>query len=222
MEIQVSTNAGEVSLFVDRLVREQVPFAAARALTDLALSSRSVMLGHITSTYQIRRQSLLTERTGVMRIRPGRKADWPNVSSEVGVAEWAEFMVKQERGGEHRAESGRRIAVPARWVADRRRQGRVPKQWRPRPVRERPGAQVSERGNVSAPVRGVRGPEPMFWLRRRIRIEPTLQLQERVQRHVAGRWPAAFRARLREAVLSARPPTGAVRLASRVSARAIG
>lgn len=163
--------------------REQLPFAAALALTRTAQAIQAEQQAQMPRRFTIRNQAVVRG----IRIRRAEKRDWPLLRAEVGSID--EFMRMQELGGTKKAK-GKRQGVPT-FFMDRRRtkRGYTRKGEQPGELlrtgkhkaflhEQVPGV----KGSILGRPRGLsvgRGKRvALYWLVRKVHLKPRLRLRE--------------------------------------------
>lgn len=192
-ETRLATTAPQLSRLLRELRRDELPFVAAKTLTELALAARDRQRRRMRQVFTIRSQFPVRGITMV----PAEKRDWPRARSVVGTRD--RFIARFEEGGVQRPEGAQSFAVPTRMVARRRtRTGRIPKRLRPREVlRARRGviARVEEETallRTGRKTRDFRGRRILFLFHRRIRLKPVLGFERTVQGVARQRWARLF------------------------------
>lgn len=108
------------------LAQDQIPFATAKALTRLAMMGRDRARESLGTSFKIR-----SPRTAKgFDFKRAEKKDWPNPVAEVGHKD--EFLIPHIDGGTKKSRSGENVAIPTRYVDQRRNSsGAVPRQLKP-------------------------------------------------------------------------------------------
>lgn len=204
----VATSAPELKKAFGDFARKQLPFATAVSLTHLARESQERVQVEMTGRFKLHGTRL---QQGV-RIKPADKRDWPNLRAIVGDKD--EFMVRQETGGEKRAQKGAsQVAIPVAMVAKLKGPtGRPPRRLVPKVIMnqsgiyERPGDAI-----VASPRRAEKllGNERkaalrLWFVRSSVRIKPRFKFRETVVDEAQHRYAAIFERNLTAAVKSAR------------------
>lgn len=199
--VAIESNAEHLAGVLRTLVDDQVPFAATVALTRLAQDVKVAEAEDLPK----RLKTHGTRLQRGLRIKRAEKRDWPNVKAEVGTLD--EFLVPQELGGVKRATKGAsHVAIPARYVAARRRAstGRFPEKLKPRGI---PKSRKLDGKEIRATVKASGGgsSDRVFWfLRRSVTIRPRLKFRETAQRTSAANYRGHFDRELQAAIRSAR------------------
>lgn len=139
---------------LDDIVRRQLPFATAVALTRVAIDSQAAVRSRLGETFRgpAKQGRAINPRIAKgIRVKPASKGDWPHPEAQVGVLD--EFMALHATGGVKRPKAGsRHIAVPTRLVK-RMASGAVPSALKPRPFRNRPSVFVEQERGVDRRIR---------------------------------------------------------------------
>lgn len=104
--IRITANTTELTRWLTSVSAKQIPFAAAKALTETAKEARAAVVSGLDEHFTIRRTWI--ERG--IRIVPANKRDWPNPAAMVGTKD--DFMARQEFGGIKTGRSGKSVADP--------------------------------------------------------------------------------------------------------------
>ena len=121
MRIKLDTNAAGAVAWMNAARRRQLPFAAAKSLTQLADHGRDTMLAEIAGTFEVKNKSLVSKRAGAVRITPAKKRDWPNrMFADVHLMPWAGFLARHEKGGTVRFNGPHRHSIPTGFVQGQR------------------------------------------------------------------------------------------------------
>lgn len=112
MQVRITTNAIGAKYFFDRLAREQLPYAASRAVNRLAYTARDdeqnpALLGQY---FRLRGSNPWLTRKGAMPVVASRKTQWPDVHAIIGVRD--EVAALSITGGVRRPGLGGEMAVP--------------------------------------------------------------------------------------------------------------
>jgi hypothetical protein len=107
-----------ISMLSD-LGRSQLPFATAKALTQLANESRAEIVKDLPSNFTLRNQWWRPGSQFGMNVKTAKKTDWPRPVAEVYTR--AHWMIIQETGGVKRPVSGSNLAIPTRNVRRNKR-----------------------------------------------------------------------------------------------------
>jgi hypothetical protein len=205
-KVTVSTDAADLGRRLSNAAARQIPFATAKALTQLAAEALPKIRREMPFRFTIRSQRVIKG----IRMNAAQKSDWPRVTSEVGTRD--EFMVKHEVGGVKRAMRGAaHVAIPTRFVARQRtRGGRIPKRFRPRDAIGQGRAKAlhdrriikllpRKRRSRNRDARSI-----LFLLRRRVKIKPRWHFEETVEEHARRRYGPLFKAAFEDALRTAR------------------
>lgn len=194
--VTITTNVAEVSAQLDRLGREQIPFAMAYSLTLTAKQARDEVRGSLHSLFTIRRNWI--ER-GIISVSASKR-DWPMQSAAVATRD--SFMVRQILGGDKKARSGH-LGVPIT-PASERSEATPPSKWPGRIVKRRgngvfvatirtgrlAGTQaVMRRGLVGEARRHL---EVLWVLRQKVEVKARLPMPQMVSKVVEKNWDKNF------------------------------
>lgn len=160
MQFTVSSNAPQLAAAFQKLAADQLPFATAVALTRVAQDARDKERKQLGETFTIRSRRRVEQGIQVNR---AEKKDWPTPRAEVGLRD--EFMARHVTGGEKQPKPGtRHVAIPTRFV-QRGPNGSVVFRDKPRQVRGRNGAFVTDaQGNPT----GASSPAGAGMIRERV------------------------------------------------------
>ncbi len=123
--VQVTSNAGELERQFGLIAREQLPFATAKALTELAF------MGQRESKTELARAMELRNRysTSGIQVEPATKAQWPRSEAQVGIDEGRSYLIDHVTGGKREGGTHGRAILEAEDL--RSSAGRVAKGKRP-------------------------------------------------------------------------------------------
>lgn len=148
----IETNAIDAKHFLDRLARDQLPFAMSRTVNRLAYDIKDIEQGRLDDYFDIR-TNWLTKR-GAMPVIPSRKTQYPNIYSVLGVKD--EIAALAVTGGE-RPKSMGEMAVPfsdsgdglsARSILNPGRETLTKKTWPSRIVKKNSRKATKRRGRA--------------------------------------------------------------------------
>jgi len=190
LKINVKNNIKEFTKGLTRFQKKQVPFVAARTLTDVAFKVRE---NAITKSFpQAFKNSTVASRMakGRLRVMKAQKRDYNMGMLSAKVLDKSsnplEYLLKHQRGGMKQAKSGNYIAVPSVKIKKKLGIRRNP-QWRPTAVRDMPGVRTVKKGKY---VRGkseqaiMKGGERFYSLVRTVPIPKRLFFEENAERTV--------------------------------------
>lgn len=208
MHITVRTNAREAVRWLEKIRRDQIPFATAKALTFTAKRCRDKARKDTSRRFDKPRRGV---DTGI-RHRPASKRDWPNSKAIVGSLD--EFQVLQEKGGIKRPGgkgrkgtrgSTERLAIPMKRFG-RTKLGNLKKANRPRPLISSGKAKIVDDDVRRTKTRRKDRRQRLFILRRRAQIKPARPTMGESIRGEAQRvYKREFLAAYRRAIRSRRP-----------------
>lgn len=177
--IRVTTTRRELERSIRYAADEQIPFATAKTLTQLARIGRDASRARLPRVFTMRSRGL---PKGI-DFQRAEKRDWPRQRAYVGLKPWAGFLALHERGGVKRGERGHRIAVPTR-IVKRTGRGAVVKSQRPSSILRRKGGRIDEQARVRLSSPRRRGASIFYTLHARVRVERAPFLREPVERAV--------------------------------------
>ena len=152
LKINVKNNIKEFTKGLNRFQRSQVPFVAARTLTDVAFKVRENAINK--SFPQAFKNSTNASRMakGRLRVMKAQKRDYERGMLSAKVLDKSgnplEYLLKHQRGGMKTAKTGNFIAVPTGKIQKKLGIRRNP-QWRPTAVRNMPGVRVVKSGKLT-------------------------------------------------------------------------
>ena len=106
LEISVTHDVPALVLAFNGLMREQIPFATAVALTRTGVAARNAIRQDLPKHFTIRRPWVAN---GIILVS-AKKKDWPN--QKAIVASRDDFMRRQEFGGKKTARGSGVVAIP--------------------------------------------------------------------------------------------------------------
>lgn len=190
---QVSRFATAVRLWAT----DQMPFAAAAALTDTAKDAAAEVRARMGEHFELRNKGL----KNAVAHQPASKRDQPP-TAYVGLRPWAAFLALQVTGGVKRGKAGR-VAVPTR-IVRRGATGRVPKRHLPRTLRDSKGfvpGELEQRERIVVRRRGAAGRVGIFFhLVGQARIRARWPFEREVREVAAARLPGHFARRAEQAL----------------------
>ena len=147
--INVKNNIKEFTKGLNRFQKSQVPFVAARTLTDVAFKVRENAIDK--SFPQAFKNSVVASRMakGRLRVMKAQKRDYNMGMLSAKVLDKSsnplEYLLTHQRGGTKRPKSGDYIAVPSAKMKKKLGIRRNP-QWRPAVLRNRPNFKTFSKG----------------------------------------------------------------------------
>jgi len=206
LKINVKNNIKEFTKGLNSFQKKQVPFVAARTLTDVAFKVRE---NAITKSFpQAFKNSTVASRMakGRLRVMKAQKRDYNMGMLSAKVLDKSsnplEYLLKHQRGGMKQAKSGNYIAVPSVKIKKKLGIRRNP-QWRPTAVRDMPGVRTVKKGKY---VRGkseqaiMKGGERFYSLVRTVPIPKRLFFEENAERTVQKKIQYIWTAQLNRAL----------------------
>jgi hypothetical protein len=204
--INVKNNIKEFTKGLNSFQKKQVPFVAARTLTDTAFKVRENAISK--SFPQAFKNSTVASRMakGRLRVMKAQKRDYNMGMLSAKVLDKSsnplEYLVTHQRGGMKQAKSGNYIAVPSVKIKKKLGIRRNP-QWRPTAVRDMPGVRTVKSGKY---VRGkseqaiMKGGERFYSLVRTVPIPKRLFFEENAERTVQKKIQYIWTAQLNRAL----------------------
>jgi len=150
LKINVKNNIKEFTKGLNSFQKRQVPFVAARTLTDVAFKVRENAIEK--SFPQAFKNSVVASRMakGRLRVMKAQKRDYNMGMLSAKVLDKSsnplEYLLKHQRGGMKQAKSGNYIAVPSVKIKKKLGIRRNP-QWRPANLRNKPNFKTFEKGS---------------------------------------------------------------------------
>lgn len=199
--IQVKSNVRDLVRELERLHRDQIPFAVARTLTKTALSARQEVIQRFPKDLESRSRSFPRVVVGT---KPAKKADFPRTTSQVGIRHRYGWMADHVTG-KRRSIPGKSQLIPNPKRIKRTTSGRIPPRVMPRPLVDegiaviarrkgnrsyvRPKPIIRKAAKISRSIRGGvrKSKEYLFNLRPSVRIKATWPFERRVL-DAAERW----------------------------------
>lgn len=187
---------------VDEVVRKQLPFACAVALTRSARDGVEAMRASLPRKFHIRNKGLLRRWRSIK----ADKRDWPNLRAAIGTQD--EFWRLQETGGKKKPTRGKTVVIPTRMVrktpAARIRKSQYPSElFAKGKARATPDAFRVIRKRKSRDRREV-----LYLRRKRVRIRPALEGEETIGAALRKVYGDHFKRELEQALRSRRVREG--------------
>ena len=204
--INVKNNIKEFTKGLNSFQKKQVPFVAARTLTDTAFKVRENAISK--SFPQAFKNSTVASRMakGRLRVMKAQKRDYNMGMLSAKVLDKSsnplEYLVTHQRGGTKRPKSGDYVAVPSAKMKKKLGIRRNP-QWRPANLRNKPNFKTFEKGKY---VRGkseqaiMKGGERFYSLVRTVPIPKRLFFEENAERTVQKKIQYIWTAQLNRAL----------------------
>lgn len=203
MSVYVKADLRGFKREVDAVVRKQIPFAAAVALTRSARDGVEAVRVSLPRQFEIRNKGLLKRWLSTR----ADKKDWPRLRAQIGSKD--EWWRLQEEGGAKKPTRGKTVVIPTRLVRTspgaRIRKSQYPSQL---------FAQGKARATPDT-FRAVRqrrrrkDPREILYLRRpRVRIRPALEGQKTIGVALRKVYGEHFRRELEQALRSRRVREG--------------
>lgn len=178
--LSLRVNPLELPVFFAGVRKNQVPFAAAVAMTRTAQDSLDELKRGVAQRFNIRRRNLIDGKQSTLRVITASKRDWPAPWAGIGVVD--EWFARHEEGGVQLPQRGSSFAVPTRIVAAQRTAGgKLPRYLRPgQSISQGRARRVQDRVVGSLRSGGLpknsslKGESILYLLRRRVRLAATL------------------------------------------------
>lgn len=129
--IEIKTNARLLSAVLGEVAEEQIPYATAKALNDVAFATMRAEKGEMARVFELRNRF---SQAGV-QVNKADQADWPAMYAEVGIEERRSYLIDHVLGGKR--EGGRHGRAILEAEEMRSKSGRVPGGKRPGALIER-------------------------------------------------------------------------------------
>ncbi len=182
--IKVKGNTLEASRFVMELARDQVPFATAAALTELAREARDAQRVAIRERFTVRSKRFAS----TFRHTPAEKRDWPKTASVVGVLD--EWAARHEEGGTVTPSKAGRWAIPG--VIKRTRSGKIRRERKPSALIAA-GIAFERDDAILLRRKGSKRLRLAYTLSRRARLDKRLKMGETVRLVATVRYGPLFK-----------------------------
>lgn len=179
--------------YLNRVERNQVPFATSRALNDTAKAAQGMIISRIGRVFA-NKKTWWKERqpTGVKIIRSNKK----NLSAYVYSK--AYFLELHEEGGIKTSKKGNNLAIPAKIAPKRFKKSGGARQL----LNSNPRAFSTKTGIYRR--RGKKRVEKLFTYSRTANINPVLDFKKTTRRAVIKHFERNFKKRLSQALKTAR------------------
>lgn len=123
--IKLNSNASILAAAIGEIAREQIPYATAQTLTELAFMGQRMAKLEATRDLNLRNRF---SQTGI-QVNKAAKADWPNQSAEVGIEERRSYLIDHITGGKRQGGTHGRAILAQEELRNPR--GRVMRKDRP-------------------------------------------------------------------------------------------
>jgi len=215
LEIEVLTNAGDLTRWLTDQEKKQLPFANALALTRTAQASQRRVRESLPRNFKIRNKGL---PKAAVRHEPAEKRDWPRQESAVFIPARFRFLADHEAGVIRKPTRGHRLAIPR--AIKRTARGKIPASKTPSKVRDRKNTYVTD-GPFAEIRRRVRKNAKdrrsiLYLLRRRVKIKPALDMNLTVATWVTQTHRREFRKAWKQALGKPRYKRALTRRAARL------
>lgn len=129
--VEISTNARGLAFALGDVAGEQIPFATARALTDVAFGVQRFEKSEMAKAMTLRNRF----SQGGVQVNPAERSDWPATYAEVGIDEKRSYLIDHVTGGKRQGGAHGRAILEEESL--RGSSGRVP-------AGKRPGAMIQK------------------------------------------------------------------------------
>lgn len=224
MHIEISTNATDLARALGQLKAREIPWASAKALTELAFDGMRAAKSELAASMDLRNRF----SAGGIQVNRAEKRDWPELKAEVGIERRRSYLIDHVTGGtRHGGRNGRAILEEEGF---RGSSGRIAKSKRPGPliargqrkgrVGRKPG---SKNGTHSTPLPFLifsskwgnevlvqrtgheRYPlQILYAFKRTVSIKPEFDMAGSVFENVQGRYSQVFGRELGKAIAQAK------------------
>lgn len=212
-QITVDSNASQLAAILGGVAREQIPFATAQALTDVAFAGMQAAKSELEKSLTLRNRF---SAAGI-QVNRAEKSDWPNTAAEVGIEERRSYLIDHVTGKRRKPKESPFKAVPNPKVVKRSKSGKIPARMRPKRLLDRAGHRVKgaahryivsyESGGDEALWRYTKGdstPELVYYFTKTARIKDTFDMPGAVRKRAADVYDDAIFNRLTKAMASAK------------------
>ena len=215
MTIEIRSNVGEVRRTMADLIQQQLPFATAKAVNDVALEARTFLQLTVRQAFTIRRPWVIAK--GAFPVTLAKKAQDPK-RAIIRVDASRDFFTKFEDGGTKTSRTGKALTVPIE--ARPTKASLVPKRLSVRALnltatRTKAG-KVQLKGNDGTFVvktgtqalilqrRKRAGVRVLYAFKRSVPIRPMLHFYDTLNTYVQNHWSEVAGTAMRKALQSAR------------------
>lgn len=222
-DVSITTNARLLAAVLGDVAGEQIPFASARALTDVAFGTQRQEKSELARAMTLRNRF----SQGGVQVNPAEKGDWPHIYAEVGIDERRSYLIDHITGGKRQGGTHGRAILEQEEL--RSKSGKVPAGKRPaaliakamRAKRQRElertfGGRGRDKnlpflffsakwGNEVLAQRTGKDRYPLrivYAFKKGVSIRREYPFDVVAQRHVEASYYAAFERRLRQAIAS--------------------
>lgn len=223
--ITATTNGRLLAHVLGDVAGEQIPYATAKALTDVAFAVQRAEKSELARTFHLRNRF---SQAGI-QVNKAEKADWPATYAEVGIEERRSYLIDHITGGKRQGGTHGRAILEDEGL--RTKGGRVPAGKRPGPLiakakRAQRQAHLAQAfggktrdkrlpfvffsakwGNEVLAQRTGEGRYPLriiYAFKRGVTIKREFHMPEVGQRFVDAHYAQAFNRALRKAIASAK------------------
>lgn len=216
IDINIKSNARQIAAILGGVAREQIPFATARALTDMAFEGMREAKTDLAESLTLRNRFSV----GGIQVNRAEKSAWPKITAEVGIEERRSYLIDHVLGGKRSPKSSPFKAVPQIGPVKRTGSGKIRGNQRPGQLLKRVNVnsrksaytyRLMRRGDAEALLRWEKGrtePVVLYWFSRKVDIDREFRMDAVVQAVVASDYERAFVRRLQQAISSSRRRPG--------------
>ena len=198
LDVSVELELKPYLALLNKLGKDQMPFAVAKTLTQVAAEAQKDVKGVLPSRFTLQSRRLVK---GVQTDR-ANKRDWPNPYAVVGHLD--QIMVDQELGGIRRGKNGGYRMIPTRRVK-RGKSGKISKAQTPRRLIEKKSVFFKDQSLRLKDTRRTTHRAPTMYLgRKQVRIRPRFGFRSTVESAVARHIQTTFTRNMQAALRSRR------------------
>lgn len=196
MEFRVTNNIDQFKRGLNLVQREQIPYAASRAINDTAVDAQEAVQEAIPHIFENRKKWWLKRQPTGIKVKFSNKK---NLHAQVFTN--AYFAKIQAEGGTKKPKTARNLAIPTKAVPNRYRTSHGAREM------------VADRGNVFRNEKGVfkrtgKRKITLLWsFSPSASITRVFNFHEIIQKVVKRRFSKHFEKRLNEALASAKRPS---------------
>lgn len=211
LDVSIESNARQIASIIGGLAHDQIPYATARALTDLAFTGMRAAKSDLEKSLTIRNRF---SQAGI-QVNKADKRDKP-ITAEVGIEERRAYLIDHILGRTRKPKESPFQAIPQTDVVKRTKTGKIRGRQRPKAMLDRVDTnsrrsaytyRLMKRGDAEALLRWEKGrdePVVVYWFEKSVKIDREFKMDEVVQDAVAGDYERTFIRRLEQAVASAK------------------
>lgn len=129
--VSIESNAAALAAALGDVAGTQIPFATARALTEIAFQAQRASKAELQQSFTVRNRF---SASGI-QVNPAERSDWPSAYAEVGIEERRSYLIDHVLGGKRQGGAHGRAILEQENL--RSKSGRVPAGKRPKALIER-------------------------------------------------------------------------------------